>query len=430
MSIFYPRQLEKTLNPWLKKPEGILIAGARQTGKTTLLKKLQKNCQKSIFLSLEDRQTLAKIQQNPQDFLSSIVKNGYKNIFIDEFQKIPDITSAVKFLYDHSSPKPKFYLSGSVSDFIYKKEGDSMVGRVMRFQLFTLSFREFLKAKKIKLEPLNTTAKALEKLLNFSSFETKKLEFSLLQETGVIQNLFEQYMLLGGYPATLNLSRQETPLLFENIQSSFWEKDLLGFLKRNQLAPLQQLVVILAKRTASPLSLQNLANDLQIDPKTVLNLIHLLKYSFWIDIVYPKASFGGEYKRKFKVYFLDNGLRNYLAQTTSLLSFESGPALENAIFGILQRFIACKNYFCHLNYWQTYSGGEVDFVLEKDGKLIAIEVKSESLKREKISRGIVSFIKKYKPATAIQINRNFFGQKKIGSTTVFFLPAYCFALLV
>lgn len=429
-SFYYRRQLEKTLAPWLAKTEGVLIVGARQTGKTTLLSQLQKKYPESFFISFEDRETFVQVQKNPQAFLSSLLKTGQQNIFLDEFQRVPEISRAVKYLYDHNIPKPKFFLSGSISDYLYKKLGDSMVGRVMRFELFTLSFLESLEAKKIQIPSLNLAIKALRQMFNGQPLPVDKMKFWLWHDQALLQNLFEEYLLNGGYPAILSAAKEEKLRFFVNIQDSFWEKDLLGFLRQNQLAPLQQLTVILAKRVAFPLSLQNLACELQIDPKTVLNLIYLLKYSFWLDTLTPKASFGGEYKSKFKVYFNDNGLRNYLAQTTSLLAFEQGPALENAVFGILKRFIAYQNFFCRFAYWQTYSGGEVDFILEKEARTIAVEVKAEKLKKEKISRGMLSFIEKYQPAISLQLNRDLFGYRKIDKTDVYFLPVWCFALLI
>src|SRR3989344_7542810 len=145
---YYQRDLEQGLSLWLGKREGILIYGARQVGKSTLLKKIVDQYSDSRYLSFDDPNIYAQALENPQGFLLQ-VSRGTKAIFIDEFQKLPEITLAVKYLYDTQPNFPKIFMSGSISDSL-TAGGDSMVGRVMRFPLYSLSFGEYLKARGIK----------------------------------------------------------------------------------------------------------------------------------------------------------------------------------------------------------------------------------------------------------------------------------------
>ena len=145
---YFQRDIEKFLQPWLAKREGILIYGARQVGKSTLLKKILDQYPESRYLSFDDPNVYTQALENPQGFLLQ-VSRGMKAIFIDEFQKVPGITLAVKHLYDTRPDFPKIFMSGSISDSLIAG-GDSMVGRVMRFPLYSLSFGEYLNARGIK----------------------------------------------------------------------------------------------------------------------------------------------------------------------------------------------------------------------------------------------------------------------------------------
>ncbi|MBI5358049.1 ATP-binding protein [Candidatus Amesbacteria bacterium] len=390
---YYQRDLEQTLSLWLSKREGVLIYGARQVGKSTLLKKIVDQYPDSRYLSFDDPNVYTQALENPQGFLLQISR-GMKAIFIDEFQKVPEITLAVKYLYDSQADFPKIFMSGSISDSL-TAGGDSMVGRVMRFPLYSLSFGEYLKARGIKT-----------------------IKSETLEHTTMLTGEFDRYLQNGGYPATIYDDSQNLPVFFENLRRGFLEKDLLGRLRLGQIDSLSKLITILAKRVGSPISYNNLSNELGLEIKTIKNLLNILEYSYWIEIVRPLSKYGGEFKNKFKVYFLDTGLHNFLAPGA-----EIGFKLENCIFGSLKR-----NSF-NPGFWHTYAGGEVDFIIEENGKTTAIEVKAGKMTQNKIPISLRNYILKYRPDRAIVVNKNHFGEEKIDDTQVHWLPAYVFAQL-
>ncbi len=390
---YFQRDLEKNLGPWLDKREGVLIYGARQVGKSTLLKKIVDRYLDARYLSFDDPNVYAQALENPQGFLLQ-VSRGTKAIFIDEFQKVPEITLAVKYLYDSQPNFPKIFMSGSISDSLIAG-GDSMVGRVMRFPLYSLSFGEYLNARGVMVDP------------------SKRLE-----QTAMLRGEFDRYLQNGGYPATVYEDSQNLPVFFENLRRGFLEKDLLGRLRIGQIDNLAKLLVILAKRVGSPISYNNLSNELGLETKTIKNLLNILEYSYWIEIVRPLSKYGGEFKNKFKVYFLDTGLHNFLAAGA-----EIGSRLENCIFGSLKR-----NSF-NPGFWHTYAGGEVDFIIEENGKTTAVEVKSGKMTQNKLPISLRNYISKYHPERAFVINKNHFSEEKIDGTRVYWLPAYSFAQL-
>lgn len=390
---YYQRYLEQLLEPWLAKREGVLIYGARQVGKSTLLKKILERYPESRYLSFDDPNVFNLAKENPQGFLLQ-ASRGMKAIFIDEFQKVPEITLAVKYLYDSEKNFPKIFMSGSISDSL-TSGGDSMVGRVMRFPLYSLSFGEYLNARGVKAQK------------NFP-----------IEQTTMLIGEFDRYLQNGGYPATVFEDSQNLPVFFENLRRGFLEKDLLGRLRLGQVDNLSKLIVILAKRVGSPISYNGLSNELGLDIKTIKNLLHILEYSYWVEIVRPLSKYGGEFKNKFKVYFLDTGLCNFLAAGS-----EIGSKLENCIFGSLKR-----NSF-NVGFWHTYAGGEVDFVIEENRKTTAIEVKAGKMTQNKLPISLRNYIFKYHPDKAMVINQNHFGGQKIDNTQVYWLPAYAFAAL-
>lgn len=403
---FHHRIAERSIEKWLSRGEGVLLYGARQVGKSTIFRYLADKIGGKYY-SFDEEATFNYFKNNPQGALEQAILSS-KAVFIDEFQKLPEITKAVKYLYDKK--KPKFFLSGSISDSLVKG-GDSMVGRVIRIPLFTLSFREYMSFRGIKAE------------IDFdiNNFDVKKLELSFLEKGKLIEAEFKNYLLNGGYPATVGMDKEQLAGFFQSIKSAFLEKDILGRLRSGMIGNISTLAVILAKRVGFPLSLNALANEVGVDIKTIKRLLDILKYSYWIEVVYSKAEFGSEFKNKFKVYFLDNGLRNFLAGVgEDVSSFEEGPVVENCVFGILRRMGVVASF------WHTYGGGEVDFVASGE----AFEVKAAKYTRAMVPLSLSNYIKKYKVKRAFVLNRNYFGETKVLKTPVYFLPIHFFALAV
>lgn len=416
-NIFVSRQLEKTLQSWLPRKESLLIYGVRQAGKSTLLKRFYSQFPRAKYFSLDEAETLHQLQNNPQGILEQAIIFS-NHVFIDEFQKIPGLTMVIKYLIDNKQT-PKFFLSGSISD-VLTKGGDSLVGRAIRFPLYTFSFQEYLSAKGLKID-------FQPELANIKPADWQGL---LLEKTKILQTEINDYLQNGGYPATVNMDNQQRQSFFETIKKSLPEKDLLTILRSGQGNNLSHLAVILAKRVGSPLSLNGLAMELGIDLKTVKKLIDILQYSFWVEVIYAKAEYGSEFKNKFKVYFLDNGLRNFLAQISEIGDFEAGAVFENCAFGIIKRDLSYKQNYTEIKFWHTYGGGEVDFLIKDGREEIAVEVKSGRLLQTSVPLSLINFIKRYHPQKALVLNRDFFGETKIEKTPVYFIPLYVFALLV
>lgn len=427
---YIERQIEPFFSKWLEKPEVIFLTGARQVGKTTFLqeasKKLQEKGQSVTLINIEESNFRQKAQKDPQQFLQELTAGSHDHLilFIDEFQKVPELLEAVKVLYDQNAQrKVKFVLSGSASVITRKRGEESLLGRSVRLNLFSFSWLEFNLAK----GRLISSDESLRKVL---LGQDKKYQRPRLQN----RIFFDEYLLWGGFPRVVFEQEEESKLtLYENIKQAFLEKDIQALIREEQLPVFEQLMEMLAARCGQLISFSSLARDLTISPQTVRHLSFLLKHSYWLDFVYPLAGFGGGYKKSPKVYFHDLGFRHSLLRWLSLPSdpTQSGAIAENLVFNVLTRLLSYHSSFAgKLSFWRTYDGAEVDFVLDLGQRRIGIEVKYQTLKHPVLSRGSRNFIEKFKPNLFLTITKDTFYQQKVENVPVIFLPLVDFARLI
>ncbi|MFA6183743.1 MAG: ATP-binding protein [Parcubacteria group bacterium] len=425
MSEIYKRRLVDNIKKWLNRPEIIVITGSRQIGKTFLTRKILPTITKKPikYFNFEDLELRSLFQENPKGFMESI--KDEENIYVfDEFQKVPNLTSFLKVLYDQDKEKiPKIFLTGSSSLEIQEKISQSLVGQCVVFDFFSLSFSEryFLEKNNLLGEILS-----LE-----SSLDIKKLQQGVFFEKDDLARKFDEYMLRGGYPELGELEGEQIWQKLKSIIELILEKDMRGLVKDEHLFSSKKLLEILAFRIGNIISFENLAAEMQLNIKTVRNLIAVFKGLFFIEFIYPKASFAHEYKKAPKVYFNDLGMRNELIKMHKLPVDRSqlGAMVENFVFCQLKRYSAYKKDF-KINYWQDYNKNEVDFVLDVEGRIISIEVKYRKGQKDRLTVGVANFIKKYNSQTHITITYDYFGTSKIGNCTVYFIPAYMFGLII
>ena len=185
---YYPRTIEKKLKDALTRKEAIFLLGARQVGKTTLMKHLMEEFadNSTLYFDLEDLSNLSIINKGVNEFLAflssqELAKNKTNFIFIDEIQYANDFSSLIKYIVDHHSDRYKLVLSGSSSLQIKKKFKESLVGRKLVFELYSLSFSEFCAFKDesaISKKLLETDPYKLEEdPLRFESEKNRRREW-------------------------------------------------------------------------------------------------------------------------------------------------------------------------------------------------------------------------------------------------------------
>jgi uncharacterized protein len=425
MSEIYKRRLVSNIKKWLNRPEIIVITGSRQVGKTFLTRKILPTItKKSIkYFNFEDLELRSLFQENPKGFMENIKNEEHIYVF-DEFQKVPNLTSFLKVLYDQDKEKiPKIFLTGSSSFEIQEKISQSLVGQCAVFDFFSLSFSEryFLEENDF-----------LDEILTFENKpDIEKLQQGIFFEKADLTRKFDEYILQGGYPELGELLDEQIWQKLKSITELILEKDLRGLVKDEYLFSSKKLLEILAFRIGNIISFENLATEMQLNIRTVRNLIAVFEGLFFIKLIYPKASFANEYKKAPKIYFNDLGMRNALIRMHRLPADRSqlGAMVENFVFCQLKRYSAYKKDF-KINYWQDYNKNEVDFVLDIEGKIISIEVKYRKGQEDRLTVGVQNFIKRYNSQIHITVTYDYFGTSNVGKCAVYFIPAYMFGLIV
>ena len=427
---YFQRSLLSELTQWIDRKEIYAIKGPRQSGKTTLLKMLQHYLVEEkgidpdniIFLTLEDRENLEKFSRNPREFVRSLTVHKQNERFyflIDEFQYLPDGGQKLKLLYDIFE-NIKFIITGSSSLELTGETGKFLVGRMFSFYLYQLSFAEFIRVKSRQLDNVYE-----EKSKLVRDFITTGNNFQIQEDIfgDNFQEYFEEYVLFGGYPEVIKTEDIETKrVILKNIYDTYVSRDIIELLKITDITKLRTVLRLLANQTGNLINYNDLTTDSQSYFTQIKHYLSILEETFIISLLRPfftnKAT---ELKKNPKVYFIDNGLRNYILNNFNNLEVrpDAGSIIQNAVFTQLK-----MNQVDSLRYWRTLAKAEVDFVLELGGELVPIEVKYSLFKVPRISRGFRNFLLQYQPERALVFTKNFWGELKVGSSLVKFVPVW------
>jgi len=373
--MFY-RTLYKSLEKHLKHKNYSLITGARQVGKTSLLKQLyhhlkQKN-EEVVLLNLEDKSLLNSLNKdvksvfNHLQFVPQKILEGKSErrifLLIDEIQYLNNPTNFLKYLYDEYEYNVKVVATGSSAFYMDTKFNDSLAGRKRIFQLYPLSYNEFLIFKR------------QEKINDEISYMVKEPSYVSEYRTNSY-TLFLEYLTYGGYPAVvLEEDKEEKKWLLEELKNSYLRKDITEAGVEKE-AKFMMLVQLLADQIGSLVNRNELGNTLGLDNKTVDKYLFILEKSFHIDLLPPfYRNLRKELTKMPKVYFNDIGMRNAIIGKfdNPMYRLDKGALLEIFIYNQLR----IKHDRTQLKYWRTASGNEVDFVIEESfDSGYALEVK-------------------------------------------------------
>ncbi|MFN8255382.1 MAG: ATP-binding protein [Bacteroidales bacterium] len=353
----FKRKLYHKIVSQINDKEFVIIAGARQTGKTTILKQLAGYFEdqqiKYSDLTLEDFSILTKLNEHPENIFSFVPKpqkNEKLFVLIDEIQYLKDPTNFLKLLYDKYSPDLKIIATGSSAFYIDLKFKDSLAGRKQLYELGTLDFEEFLLFKtgdnKLELE-LN------EIRTNSGYISARRRE---------IQGYFTEYLTFGSYPSVVLASTAEkkTTILRE-LLNSYVKRDIS---EANIQYPDKffYLMQILAEQTGNLLNVNELSQTLGLSVTSINAYILILQKCFHIRLLKPfYRNLRKELTKMPKIYFSDSGLRNILLNQFFQVDqrFDKGALLENYLFLRLTRLYSADN----LRYWRTTNQKEIDFIV-------------------------------------------------------------------
>lgn len=381
--MIYQRRIYDKLKLHLSKKQYTIIVGARQTGKTTLLRQLFKETEKTensvpYYLSFEDLTLLNEINKDPENifkFANKIFEshpNKKLYLFIDEVQYAENPSHFLKYLYDKYEEKIKITATGSSAFYIDTKFKDSLSGRKRIFHLTHLNFPEYLIFN--KKEELSHELELIRNNNNYISAKRADINY-----------MFEEYLIFGGYPSVaLETDLEEKVFLLKELKDSYLKKDI-GEASVSYPGKFMQLMLLLSEQTGNLVNRNELSNSLRLDNKTVQSYLEVMQKSFHISLVQPfSRNKRKEISKMPKLYFQDLGMRNVLLNNFQAISarFDKGHILENYFFNRLSELYPPEN----IKFWRTSSGNEVDFVVLDSfskGKAFEIKYNAEKLSPKK-----------------------------------------------
>jgi len=364
----YQRILENIVKEKIGSGKAIIIVGARQVGKTTLIKKIL-NGKEYLFFDADDPANRRLLSSPTTEQIRAFL-GDYKTVFIDEAQRIDGIGLTLKIITDQF-PDVQLFVSGSSSFDLGNKLNEPLTGRKWEYELFPITWDEF-----------------------------EKKEGYLKTEQQI-----ENRLLYGMYPEVLNNKGKEREVL-KNLVSSYLYRDILAFSEIRKPEILDNLLLALALQVGSEVNYNELAQTIGVNKITIQKYIDILEKGY---IIFRLNSFSrnlrNEIKRNRKIYFYDNGIRNMIIGNFNQLDLRTdiGALWENFLISERKKENIYKDTFARMYFWRTKQQQEVDFVEEKDGKIYGYEFKWKA-KKVKLPK---TFTKTYKAETKI-IDRNNF----------------------
>ena len=354
------RTLESTLKIALKTFPVVLLNGARQVGKSTLALDNFKN-----YLTFDDGELRLNAKENPKGFL----KNLELPICLDEIQKVPTILEYIKMHIDSNRVNGNFLLTGSSNVLDHKDSKDTLAGRLCELRLHPLSSKE-------KNDKLNENV--IEKLLN-RDFKLAKKDYS----DEIINHIID-----GGYPEILELEGLSKDLWFKSYIATYIERDARDLADIRDIDSFIKFVNILATRSGTILNKSSLSNDIGIKDITTDNYLSIINRIYQATLLRPYfINIGKTFVKSPKVFFNDTGVLCSLLRINSkkqlLNSPYSGQIFETYVFCELQKHLSYLQKSSQMFHYRTNDKKEIDFIIEIDNEILAIEIKqSSSVKKD------------------------------------------------
>ncbi|NGX33939.1 MAG: hypothetical protein K1060chlam1_00283 [Candidatus Anoxychlamydiales bacterium] len=345
------RSLSKYLKHYLTKYPIVTITGPRQSGKTTLAKKV---CPNYEYVSLEDPDIRGYAINDPRGFLDRY----NNNVIFDEIQQAPEIFSYLQSNVDNNPKTGRFILTGSQQFLLNEKISQTLTGRCARLSLLPFSLAEL-------------SQRNCQKFWLLESLNKPKPP----------KNSLYYYLFHGMFPRIYHMKLDPKQFYREYIDT-YVTKDLQALLHVGDLKIFEKFLKMLAGRCAQKINLTSLGNDLGLTHSTIRRWLSVLEASYIIFFLEPYYNnFNKRLTKSAKIYFLDTGLLCYLLRITKIEDLRFHPHIG----GIFETFVMSeimKSYYHHdqkppIYFWQERSGHEIDVLIDKGNHLLfPIEIKS------------------------------------------------------
>jgi len=348
------KRLQKnTITAKLFKNKAIILIGPRQTGKTTLLKKLIQNKEKqSLWLNCDEPDVRKLLEDSTSTQLKTIFQNK-KIIVIDEAQRVKNIGITIKLVIDNYKDI-QIILTGSSALELSNSINEPLTGRKFEYFLYPISFAE---------------------MVNHTSFIEER-------------RLLEHRLIYGYYPEIITEIGNEKEIL-ALLSDSYLYKDIFTYEQIKKPAILEKLLQALALQVGNEVKYQELSRLLSVDFSTIERYIDLLEKACIIfKLTSLSRNVRNEIKKGRKIYFYDNGIRNSIIRNYSNIELRQdiGALWENFLISERMKTNHYNGRKVNSFFWRTHTQQEIDYIEEHDGKLFAYEFKWNKKKKAKIPK--------------------------------------------
>lgn len=359
--MYIPRYLTSTIKRAMTSFPVVLVTGARQTGKTTLLR--TEFGESHEYISLERPDIRNRALADPVGFFAQYTKP----LILDEIQYAPELLHYIKELIEPERRPGWWLLTGSQNFSLMQGVSQTLAGRVAVLTLDPLSVRERLRQTQVTPETM------LEQVFTPAARTAGN-------GAGPAVNLAE-WLLQGGFPEPCLNKQVDRRLWFSSYVQTYLERDVRDLTQVSDLGAFSRFLMLVAARTGNLLNMADLADEIGISAPTVKRWLSVLETSQLIYLLQPYyKNFGKRIRKSPKLYVLDPGLATFLLGLHTWEAVLQGPSLgplvETAVVTEWLKFFRQQGEQPHVYYWQSGAGKEVDLIIERDGRLYGIEVKA------------------------------------------------------
>lgn len=357
--MYINRTIEKKLKYMSEHFPVVMLCGARQVGKTTLLKKITEDIENIQYVTLDYPRVRQLAKEDPELFLQQYSFP----LIIDEIQYAPELLSYIKIKVDEVSENGMYYLTGSQMFHMMNNVSESLAGRVGVLSMYSMSRREIENKEEIPFHPHNVK--------NQNSEDS-------------ISSIFDK-LLRGGMPRLICDDELNAEDYYGSYIQTYIERDIRDLINVQNENKFIKFISCVAARTSQEVNLSDLAKDVEIDRKTADAWLSIMVTSGIVILLSPYS--GNTIKRivkRPKLYFMDTGLACYLSRWNNARALEvsamAGAMFENYVVSEIIKGYANSgiDIKSRLMYYRDNNGKEIDLLLLENGKIYPIEIKKSA----------------------------------------------------
>ena len=375
MREIYYRWIEASLTGRESKNKIKLLFGARQTGKSTLLKKFAG--EDAVIINLQDRSERLLYERNTGELVKRLRAEKKSRVLIDEIQKVPGLLEDIQLIYDENPDKFDFWISGSSARKLFKASANLLPGRAHNFKIFPVMYPEIENNADSSILPMEGYK------------ENKKFPAVSI----------ENCLLYGSLPGIMLEEEKSRGKTLEAYAEVYLEEEIRKEALIKNVGHFLSFLELSAVESGQIMNLTGLSKQSGIPVSTIKTYYQALVdtyIGYWIPpfIKHPRKRL----LKTPKFYYFDTGVRNALAQAPfdrRLLGVQAGPLFEQWAVSELYHRCASLGKGHKIYFWKTVSGAEVDVILETPDKIIPIEIKWTQTPDKNDTRSLETFLDLY-----------------------------------